>query len=65
MTAIARHPRYTAYLSRTAPSRLDSGGYDWSVTDESTGLVVRQGWCAGPSSDAAAEARLAIEELGS
>lgn len=56
-------PRYTAYLRSTPPSRLGSGGYEWSVTDENTGLVVRSGWCAGPKRDAEAEARLAISEL--
>lgn len=50
-------PRYTTatHWART--------GYDWAVFDEHTGLVVRQGWCAGPRRDALAEARLAISEL--
>jgi hypothetical protein len=58
-------PRYTTYFAKTSPVRTGMPGYDWSITDERTGLVVRHGWVAGSKRDAAAEARVAIKDLKS
>lgn len=62
--AMARAEREDAKPKLRARFLRDGSGYTFAVLDR-TGRIVRQGWCAGPKSEAQREAAGEIRRLES